>query len=141
LARIEKDGLQADIDRLAGAAFLEHIRAVHADYKRMVQAVFQGPDGATVNMREQMRLLQRAIVMYATAMSGIVDDDDPESAEMARKALHPIVTMRMHNARRANRSGGGEEEGQPDAADAPLSDDDDELDDIPTDGGGSPEAA
>ena len=46
------------------------------------------------NLSETVRALQAAIVNYASKVTGTVEHDDPESAEVARVALIPILNHR-----------------------------------------------
>lgn len=107
LARIDKDGLQPDIDRLAGPIFLAHVRTMHAQYDRMVKDSLLADDDP--DMRKHQRALSQAIVRYALALCATVDEDIPGSADKVRTALHAIVQLRTDNARRsASRAGAGE---------------------------------
>jgi hypothetical protein len=99
LGRIDEDGLQPDIDRLAGPEFLAHVRETHMQYECMVNDMLQYSD--ETDMRKHVRLLKRAIVSYAIAMCTTVDDELPETAAVARKALRSIVVLRADNARRS----------------------------------------
>jgi hypothetical protein len=114
LKRIDNEGMAADIDKLAGPEFLQHIRNVHPRYEAMVQASLQREAGAE-NLLEHVRLIQRAIVAYATRVCGTVEDDDDASAETARDALAAIDKMRVTAS---NKRGGA---ASPDApADVPA---------------------
>ena len=94
LKRIDSEGMADDINKLAGPEFLQHIRNVHPRYEAMVQASLQREAGAE-NLLEHVRLIQRAIVAYATRVSATVEDDDDASAETARDALAAIEKMRL----------------------------------------------
>lgn len=105
LKRIDDEGLAADIDKLAGPEFLQHIRNVHPRYEAMVRTSLQRESGSA-NLLEHVRLIQRAIVTYATRVCGTVEDDDNDSAETARDALAAIEKMRLTAS---NKRGSGAE--------------------------------
>ncbi len=94
LKRIDAEGLAADIDTLAGPEFLQHIRNVHPRYEAMVQGALQR-DAGQQSLREHVRLIQRAVVAYATRVCATVEDDDDSTAETARTALAAIEKMRL----------------------------------------------
>jgi hypothetical protein len=102
LKRIDDEGLAADIDKLAGPEFLQHIRNVHPRYEAMVQTSLQRETSQT-NLLEHVRLIQRAVVAYATRVCATVEEDDDTSAETARDALAAIDKMRLTAA---NKRGG-----------------------------------
>lgn len=105
LKRIDAEGLAADIDIIAGPEFLQHIRNVHPRYEAMVQAALQR-DAGQQNLRDQVRLIQRAVVAYATRVCATVEDDDVSTAETARTALAAIEKMRLMAAsKRASNAG------------------------------------
>lgn len=108
LKRIDDEGLAADVDKLAGPEFLQHIRNVHPRYEAMVQTSLQRETGQT-NLLEHVRLIQRAVVSYATRVCGTVEEDDDTTAETARDALAAIEKMRLTAS---NKRGGA---GAPDA--------------------------
>lgn len=94
LKRIDDEGLAADIDKLAGPEFLQHIRNVHPRYQAMVQTSLQR-DASQQNLLEHVRLIQRAVVAYATRVCATVEDDDLTTIETARDALVAIEKMRL----------------------------------------------
>jgi len=94
LKRIDNEGFAEDIDDLAGPEFLRQIRHVHPRYRTMVQAVFQR-EATGPNLLDHLRLLQRAVVNYATKICATVEDDDAASIETARDALAPIEQIRQ----------------------------------------------
>jgi hypothetical protein len=105
LKRIDAEGLAADIDKLAGPEFLQHVRNVHPRYEAMVQSTLQR-DASQQNLKEQVRLIQRAVVAYATRVCATVEDDDESTVETARTALAAIEKMRLiASNRRASNAG------------------------------------
>ena len=109
LKRIDEEGLAADVDKLAGPELLQHIRNVHPRYEAMVQTSLQRETGQT-NLLEHVRLIQRAVVSYATRVCGTVEEDDDTTAETARDALAAIEKMRLTAA---NKRGGAAEPDAP----------------------------
>jgi hypothetical protein len=73
---------------------LQHIRNVHPRYEAMVRSSLQRETSQT-NLLEHVRLIQRAVVSYATRVCGTVDEDDDTTAEVARDALAAIEKMRL----------------------------------------------
>jgi hypothetical protein len=94
LKRIDKEGLAAEIDELAGSEFLQHIRHVHPRYEAMVQAALQRESGQQ-SLLVHVRAIQRAVVAYATRVCATVEDDDAATIETARNALAAIEKMRL----------------------------------------------
>jgi hypothetical protein len=94
LKRIEADSLNIDIDRIAGAEFLDNVKKRHARYGAMVQNNLIKPDQTNVDLLAELRALGHAIVTYATKVCAEVDDDDPQTIVNARAALHPIDAHR-----------------------------------------------
>ena len=116
LKRIDQDGLQKEIDDLAGAEFLANIRAQHAAYGAMVQSLMRREEASNVNLNEHVRAMGRAIVDYSTKLLATMDDDEPESIEQVRSALRPLDAYREAAARRNDKSGASPEPSQPPAA-------------------------
>lgn len=114
---IEDAGLQQDIDAIAGPEFLEQIRNVLPRYHAMVQDKLQKESAATSNLTTHVRAIQTAIVEYATKIAGMVDEDDPQTIEIVRKALRPLDVHRETLARKAH--GGAKADAAPDATAAP----------------------
>lgn len=94
LKQIDEDGLQADIDRLAGPQFLGAVRDVQPRYEAMVKEKGKRDTASGQDLNETVRALQAAIVNYASKVTGTVEHDDPASAEAARVALLPILNFR-----------------------------------------------
>jgi hypothetical protein len=117
LSRIDSDGLQKDINAIAGSEFLEHIRTTHAAYGKMVKAMLSRENKGDVNLLEHVRGMGRAIVDFATKVCGIVDDDDPSTVATVQKALQPITAHRDAAGRRSVAASSLEDEtasGKPD---------------------------
>jgi hypothetical protein len=99
--RIDEDGLQPEIDALAGPAFLAQIRHAHERYVAMVSARLRRQEvESSGNLATHTRALQAAIVDYATKICATLDVDDPATAEVAALALRPIDAFREDSARR-----------------------------------------
>ncbi|MFS8071263.1 MAG: hypothetical protein ACMG6S_33255 [Byssovorax sp.] len=115
LKRIDDEGLAADIDKLAGPEFLQHIRNVHPRYEAMVQTSLQR-DASQQNLLEHVRLIQRAVVAYATRVCATVEDDDSTTIEAARDALAAIDKMRLMAANKRGSNAEAELPAEPPAA-------------------------
>jgi hypothetical protein len=102
LKRIDDEGLQKDIDRIAGKDFLANVRAQHQAYGAMVQSVLLREQIETVNLADHVRAMGRAIAEYSTRVCAIVDEDDPDSISSARLALRPLDTYREIVSRRGS---------------------------------------
>jgi hypothetical protein len=94
LNRIDADGLQADIDAIAGDEFLKAVRDVQPRYEAMVSERLRRDKATGQNLLETTRGLQAAIVNYATKVLGTIEHDDPDTVEAARVALLPIANHR-----------------------------------------------
>lgn len=106
LKRIGADNLENDINELAGPEFLDQIRHVHPRYEAMVRTMIMREEGSGQNLLEHVRNLQRAVVEYAIKVCGTVDeDDDPQSAVVARRALLPIEKFRADVGTKVGKSG------------------------------------
>jgi hypothetical protein len=104
LALIKTDDLDAEFERMAGAAYLPAIKQAHAAYGAALGITDKkaaAPDPARV--LEPLRALQAAISSYVRAVVGAVDEDDEDSVVAAKEQLEPIV-----RARRPRASGGAD---------------------------------
>ena len=108
LKRIDDEGLAADIDKIAGPEFLQHLRHVHPRYEAMVQSSLQR-QSMQENLLEHVRLIQRAVVVYATRVCATVEDDDAASIETARDALAAIEKMRHTASKKRGSTANAEE--------------------------------
>ena len=117
LERITDEGLAKEIDALAGKEFLAQARDVQPRYDAMVKLMLQRDESTGESLLDHVHAMQSAIVTYANKVTALVDDDEPETVEMARKALRAIDNHRVSLARRASASKGAAPE---DAADAPA---------------------
>jgi hypothetical protein len=113
LKRIVQDGLQKDIDHVAGADFLAHVRQQHTAYGAMVQSLMRRQQATSVNLNEHVRAMGRTIVDYSTKLLATIDEDEPESIEHARNALRPLDAYREAAARRNGKSGTSPDPSQP----------------------------
>lgn len=117
LERIATDGLQKEIDDLAGAEFLKAIKSVQPRYETMVTERLRRDKAMGQNLLETTSALRDAIVNYASKMIGSIEHDDPATTETARVALLPIANHREANAARQARTGAAEAQAgsEPDA--------------------------
>ncbi|MBK9262629.1 MAG: hypothetical protein IPM54_22845 [Polyangiaceae bacterium] len=115
LKRIDEDGLQKDIDHIAGPAYLAHVRQQHTAYGAMVQSLMRRDDATNVNLNDHVRTMGRAIVDYATKVLAMLDEEEPESITTVRDALRPLDAYREANARRNSKAATPAEPSQPPA--------------------------
>jgi hypothetical protein len=117
LEQIDREGLERDLDAIAGDHFLGAVRERHEAYGEAL-GITAKPAAVTSEpeLLSPLRALSRAISDYTFAVIAFVDRDDRASVEAARIALAPIDNIR---ARRAKAGGASDEE---DAADAPAVD-------------------
>jgi hypothetical protein len=101
IRRIDAENMAADIDRLAGKEFLENVRAQHAAYGKMVQAVLQREETIADELGEHLRAMGQEVVDYATKVLASIDRDKPASVTAALTALRPIDAFREATQRRA----------------------------------------
>lgn len=111
LLRIQKEGLQADIDRIAGPEFLKNVRDRHVAYSAMVKRYLSRNSSATVNLSDELRTLGRAIVAYATQVCAFATDHESDDAALAAAAdaLRPLDTFRELASARAKPEQGAAE--------------------------------
>ncbi|XXX73764.1 hypothetical protein WMF30_39580 [Sorangium sp. So ce134] len=108
VAHIEEADLKPEIDALAGPEFLEQIGNVLPRYDAMVRDKLQKEAAATSNLATHVRAIQTAIVNYATKVAAMVDEDEPATVEVVRRALRPLDAHREAGARRAQGGAKGE---------------------------------
>lgn len=101
LKHIDERGLQKEIDAIAGPEFLEQLRDVQARYSAMVAERTAREGEVWKSMNEHVRKIQAAIVEYATKVAATVDEDEPETIEVARRALRAIEAHRGSGGRRS----------------------------------------
>lgn len=108
LQRVDEDMLASDIDAVAGPDFLKAVRDVQPRYEAMLSERLRRDKALGQNLLETTRGLQAAIVSHATKLVAMIDEDEPESTEVVRRALLPIANFREAAARASGAGGGGE---------------------------------
>ena len=106
LERIATDGLEKDLNDLAGPEFLKALRAIQPRYEKMVTERLRRDKLMGQNLLETTADLRDAIVNYASKVVGTIEHDDPSTTEAARVALLPIANHRDANAVRMARGAG-----------------------------------
>lgn len=101
LAAVGEEGLEGDLDLLAGPEFVTEVQQAHKAYGAALGVTEAAPEAAQVSLIEPLRALSRSIARYGIAMAGMVDDDTVSLA-LVRKALRPIDEHREGQARRAS---------------------------------------
>lgn len=103
LDRIEEEGLEAELNALAGPAALSAIRVA---VKELGEAIGIGSEPvATTGSTDLMRAVaafQSAVAGYVRVLAAEVDENDPKSVERFFKAVAPIDQLR-------SRANGGSE--------------------------------
>lgn len=97
---IEEDELQAELEELVGSALVRTVIGVQPLYETMVLDRLSTPGDKLAGLREVQKQLRWRINNYNTAVLGMLDDDEPESLELVKGALQPIVALREHVATR-----------------------------------------
>ena len=95
LQLIVDDGLEADINELAGERFLKRLREAHLAYGEVLGITKKKDvDVDSTSVLDSLRSLRSAIAGYARLVLGLVEDDDPKSIAEAEAALEPILRFR-----------------------------------------------
>lgn len=82
-----------DYEELIGPELLVTLNVLQERYKQMVRdRSSRGDDGS--QLKALRFTLQRHISLYASAVVGLIDEDDPKSITMVLEALQPMVNMR-----------------------------------------------
>lgn len=116
LKRIDDEKLAADVDAVAGSAFLAEVRAAHGVYGEVLSITkAQAVPEDVVALLAPLRAVVRAIGDYAVQVVATVDREDPATIKAARNALLPLDRYREGAARRAARGGKTAEEPATDA--------------------------
>jgi hypothetical protein len=120
LELIDERGLAADIDRLAGPAFLEHVRAAHQEYGRVLGKLDPLPGVPSVpGLLEPLRQLSTAIRDYTLQLAAW-GSAEATAMPAVRAALGPIDEFRARHPGTAHTPAGGDAAAAGDAADHPL---------------------
>ncbi len=110
LQRIEEDKLEKEIDAVIGPEFLEEIREMLPRYERMVHGMLNRRSGSSENLQNHRYTLSRLVLAYATAICSTVDEEEPETVEIAFRALAPLDNQR---AAMAGRRSAGQDSAEP----------------------------
>lgn len=101
LDALEARGLSEAFVRIVGEPCAQNLRAAVKDYDAMVLAELQSVSDDDASLTPLVREVQRLAVDYARYIVATVDDEDPETAVAARRALAPIDNIRELSARSA----------------------------------------
>jgi hypothetical protein len=100
LRQIDEQKLAADLDRLAGPAFLAEVRRTHEVYGKALGIAAPLPESpAAPTLGEPLLELRRALKRYALQVVATVDEDSAESIQAAVQALAPIEEARPTRTR------------------------------------------
>jgi hypothetical protein len=103
LQRIEKNKLDARIVALGGGLFLESIKTAHAAYGKALGMTAPTAQGTTApSIREPLDAFAAALRTYIVKVMGSVEDDEPETKELADKLLSPLAAWDIGPAQKAS---------------------------------------
>jgi hypothetical protein len=101
LDRIERDGLEKDLEALAGKEFLAEVRAAHARYGKTIGTTAPLADAPpAAALAEPLRAVSTAVARYALQLSAMAADGDEAAVAEVVKALRPIDDHRDDAGRR-----------------------------------------
>jgi hypothetical protein len=98
LELVLRQGLDKDIDALAGPEFLLHVRYCHDVVGKALQAVADAKSSPKPNLYELIRTLSQAINDWALQVLATQDPSQPATIDAARRALQPILDERAEQA-------------------------------------------
>jgi hypothetical protein len=105
IAVVKEQGLQPDIERLAGAAFWKQIEALHQRYGEVLGITkSKEPAPEPAKLLEPLRTAQRAIGNYVLQVAAGAAHDASFVAQ-ATRALAPVDAVRGASARRTSAAG------------------------------------
>jgi hypothetical protein len=90
LQLIEREGLEAQIAELGGAAMLAHLRKVHIRYGEVTGATKPIVSPESPQVREKLDALLESLRHYVAAIAGSVQRRKPETKELADALLAPL---------------------------------------------------
>jgi hypothetical protein len=98
LEMVLRQGLDKDIDDIAGPEFLVHIRYCHSAVGEALKKVADAESSPKVNRFELIQALSQAINDWALKVLATVDPSQPATVDAARRALQPILDERAQQA-------------------------------------------
>jgi len=92
LLRIASEKHDATIVALGGGAFIDEVRAAHAEYGEAL-GITKAPEKPDVaaNLRDALNAFLNALRTYVVRVSAHVDEDDADSSELATRLLQPLT--------------------------------------------------
>lgn len=108
-----------DYEELIGADLLNTLNVLQGRYEAMVRERSAREDDG-LNIRQLRHTLQRHITLYASAVLTMLDEDDPNSADVVLAALRPMVNVRT---RKSGSNDGKDNAGEPEGEGQPVSPD------------------
>lgn len=124
LETLSKDGREATLRALVGDAYVDALKATHAEYGAVLGATKPlAPEAPKKDLAAPLAALLASMQDVALQLVAVANDRSatPELRGAARDALRPIDELRDANARRAARRGGSDDEPTP-APDGPMPD-------------------
>lgn len=111
LKRIDDEGHAANIDTVAGPAYLAEVRRAYERYGEVLGKTQPKPayEAEQANMLDGLKELSKVIGNYTLQVLAMGDETKPETIEVVRNALRPIDEYRAAMNRAASRSSGKSE--------------------------------
>jgi hypothetical protein len=86
------------LQAIVGEACEKNLRVAVADYDTMVMGLLQNTSNEDAKLTPMVREIQKGVVDYARFIAATVDEEDPETAVAALRALAPIDNLRRMTA-------------------------------------------
>lgn len=102
LTKIDKEGLAANIDKIAGPDFLSHLRVAHAAYGKVLGATTAQHKKPAPRVVDALNDLKRGIVQLAINIIAGIDEDVPTTVATAQSMLEPLDQLRAAQSRKAS---------------------------------------
>lgn len=105
LALMKKEGIDKQIARLGGAAFVQHLEEAHAAYgKALGLTTVPAAPSETVALRDPLVALGSALRLYVIKVAAYRDGDKPETVALAERLLRPLTSWTGRAAKPAGDS-------------------------------------
>ncbi len=93
LALLKQQGLDKQIARLGGAAFVQHLEQAHAAYgKALGLTSVPATPAETVALRDPLLAFLAALRLYVIKVAAYRDDDKPETIAVTERLLRPLTS-------------------------------------------------
>jgi hypothetical protein len=100
LALIKKTGIDKQIARLGGTAFVQHLEDAHAAYgKALGLTSVPATPAETVALRDPLLAFISALRLYVIKVAAYRDEDKPETVAVTERLLRPLTSWTSRAAR------------------------------------------